>query len=212
MDGAAFGAGPFADGQRQRFAVATAFATGLAAGKPAIHQHHHATGQRGLVFDLPAHLVKPDVRNGPRQLVVRHHAAHVEVFHADQREPSGQCRGGLVRPVFADVRDASVQLRQPRGRLAPVVGAFHLAGMLALAPLERPQVPLERLGSGELFPGAKGGGDAHAKIDPNSGTRIDGWQLGKRDQDRNREEPASRFAAEGGASRFHRRTAGLPAS
>ena len=135
----AIGARPFADPQRHLLLVASAVATGLAAGKPAVYHDHLPPVPRGFVLDLPPKLAHAHVGNRAGQAVVLAHASHVQVFQSDDIGLADHGGRGLVQEIRAAGGDTGVNPGDFQPLLAAAIAAFLHSGQAPLLALQMAQ-------------------------------------------------------------------------
>lgn len=128
----AIGAGPGTDFQRHGFLIAATFAANLAGRRPAVRNHYLPAIPRGLVFDLATEFVHSHVTNRARQVVILHHAAHVQIFQGNHIGAADDRCGGLVQEIGPHGGNPGVQLGD-LDLLAPTaIAALALSGQGAL--------------------------------------------------------------------------------
>src|SRR5579884_2929313 len=78
----------------------------------------------GLVFQLPPDLAKVAITHGLRKLVIFKHASHMYIFNRYQSVVFDQIARELMRRVFADMCNASMNFREVLDCLLAVLASF----------------------------------------------------------------------------------------
>jgi hypothetical protein len=105
---ATFRASPFANVQRQPFEHKTAVVAPFAGREEPVHRLQLFAIPRTLVFEHPAKGSETSIANGPREISVRHHATHVQVFDADCVELADQTSRHLIEVILAGIGDSGM--------------------------------------------------------------------------------------------------------
>ena len=118
--------------------------TGLARRIPAVYADEPSPIPAALVFEHSRKLTPTGIADRSGQSVVRHHAAHVQVFDRDRLVFTNQTGRKLVQIVAANIRNPLVDLGHPELCLALVLRALPLAGQRLLRPLQLRHLAAQR--------------------------------------------------------------------
>jgi len=121
-------ASPLSNIERHSIVFESADRTQFARWKPAVNADKRPPMPRTLVLQHADQFAPAGIANCSGKTVVRHHAAHVQVFDRDHLVFANQAGRKLLQIVAANIRNLLVDLGHPELCLAPILRAFLFSG------------------------------------------------------------------------------------
>jgi hypothetical protein len=174
--GAAFGAIPFTNVEWQRFNNVPADRACFTGRVKAVNNLQGLPVPLTLVLNLLPKQTHADIRNGAREAMVSHHAAHIQVFNADYIKSPHKVSGELMQRVGAGVGNVLMQAGNPNASLVPTETALLSSRQPFLQPRQFGQITPKIARVCNSLPVAESGQSIHTQVNTDNLTGF--WQLG----------------------------------
>jgi hypothetical protein len=174
--GAALGAIPFTNVERQRFNNVPADRACFTGRVKAVNNLQGLPVPLTLVLNLPSKHPHPNIRYGAGKTVVGCHTAHIQVFNANYIKSPYKASGDLMQRVGARVGYMLMQAGNTNTGLVPTVTALLSSRQPFLQPRQFGQITPKIARVCNSLPVAERGQSIHTQINTDNLTGF--WQLG----------------------------------